>query len=122
MRRGMDSGAFRSDVDIQSTAALIMQSVLGAMRLRSLGVELNGAPIDGEHIYEFCLRSLLMRRIHLPDLRLPAVLSDRPNGLVHVWRSRGNVITSFGNHTLPGGEHALTRASLSGVRRRQPLL
>ncbi|KHO21793.1 TetR/AcrR family transcriptional regulator [Mycolicibacterium setense] len=59
MRRGIASGAFRSDTDIQSTAALIMQSVLGAMRMRSLGVELNGAPIEGEHIYQFCVRSLL---------------------------------------------------------------
>lgn len=58
LRRGMSSGGFRSDIDVPSTAALIMQSVLGAMRLRSLGVELNGAPIDGEHIYEFCARGL----------------------------------------------------------------
>lgn len=59
LRRGMESGAFRSDIDIPSTAALIMQSVLGAMRMRSLGVELNGAPIDGEHIYQFCVRGLM---------------------------------------------------------------
>ena len=36
-----------------------MQSVLGAMRLRSLGVELNGNPIDGRHIYEFCVCAVL---------------------------------------------------------------
>ncbi|CRZ14716.1 TetR/AcrR family transcriptional regulator [Mycolicibacterium neworleansense] len=59
LRRGMDTGSFGSDVDVESTAALIMQSVLGAMRLRSLGVELNGSPIDGKHIYEFCARGLL---------------------------------------------------------------
>jgi hypothetical protein len=59
LRRGRDSGAFRADIDVQNTAALIMQSALGAMRLRSLGVELNGAPIDGGHIYEFCVRGLL---------------------------------------------------------------
>ncbi|WP_441962559.1 TetR/AcrR family transcriptional regulator [Mycolicibacterium houstonense] len=60
LHRGMDAGAFRADIDVQSTAALIMQSVLGAMRLRSLGVELNGAPIEGQHIYEFCARGLLV--------------------------------------------------------------
>lgn len=59
VRRGIDAGTFRSDVEIESTAALIMQSVLGAMRLRSLGVELNGTPINGEHIYQFCVRGLL---------------------------------------------------------------
>jgi hypothetical protein len=36
-----------------------MQSVLGAMRLRSVGVELNGRPIEGHHIYEFCVRGML---------------------------------------------------------------
>ncbi len=36
-----------------------MQAVLGAMRLRSLGAELNGVPIDGAHIYDFCVRGLL---------------------------------------------------------------
>jgi len=60
LRRGMSSGAFRPDIDVESSAALIMQSVLGAMRLRSLGVELNGTPIEGQHIYEFCARGLLM--------------------------------------------------------------
>ncbi|MBU9764811.1 TetR/AcrR family transcriptional regulator [Mycobacterium sp. TNTM28] len=59
LRGGIAAGSFRSDIDVQCTAALIMQSVLGAMRLRSLGVELNGAPIDGEHIYAFCVRGLL---------------------------------------------------------------
>lgn len=59
LRRGIGAGNFHSDLDVQSTAALIMQSVLGAMRLRSLGVELNGSPIDGRHIYEFCVRGLL---------------------------------------------------------------
>jgi hypothetical protein len=28
------------------------------MRLRVLGAELNGTPIDGDHIYTFCLRTL----------------------------------------------------------------
>ncbi len=59
LRRGIGAGNFHSDLDVQSTAALIMQSVLGAMRLRSLGVELNGTPIDGGHIYDFCVRGLL---------------------------------------------------------------
>ena len=51
----------------QTTAALIMQSVLGAMRLRSLGAELNGVPIDGGHIYDFCVRGLAPDRplLHL---------------------------------------------------------
>jgi len=58
VRRGIDAGDFHSGVEVDTTSALILQSVLGAMRLRSLGVELNGTPIEGPHIYEFCLRSL----------------------------------------------------------------
>ena len=47
---------------METTAALIMQAVLGTMRLRSLGAELNGVPIDGAHIYDFCVSSLTGRR------------------------------------------------------------
>lgn len=59
LRRGMETGDFRPDIDVPTTATLVMQSVLGAMRLRSLGVELNGTPVDGEHIAQFCLRGLM---------------------------------------------------------------
>ncbi|BBX07458.1 TetR/AcrR family transcriptional regulator [Mycolicibacterium sp. ELW1] len=59
LNRGIDEGSFRPGLEVETTAALIMQAVLGAMRLRSLGAELNGVPIDGEHIYEFCVRGLL---------------------------------------------------------------
>jgi AcrR family transcriptional regulator len=59
LERGVAEGSFRPDVQTETTAALIMQAVLGAMRLRSLGAELNGVPIDGAHIYDFCVRGLL---------------------------------------------------------------
>lgn len=59
LQRGIDEGAFRADLEPETTAALIMQAVLGAMRLRSLGAELNGVPITGAHIYDFCVRGLL---------------------------------------------------------------
>jgi AcrR family transcriptional regulator len=57
--RGIDEGTFRSGIAVEATAALIMQSALGAMRLQVLGAELNGAPIDADHIYEFCLAGLV---------------------------------------------------------------
>jgi AcrR family transcriptional regulator len=59
LERGIAEGTFRSDLAVDSTAALILQSVLGAMRLRSLGAELNGVPIEGSHIFDFCVRGLL---------------------------------------------------------------
>ncbi|WP_319436269.1 TetR/AcrR family transcriptional regulator [Mycobacterium sp. RTGN5] len=59
LERGKGEGTFRPDLQSKTTAALIMQAVLGAMRLRSLGAELNGVPIDAAHIYDFCVRGLL---------------------------------------------------------------
>src|SRR5947199_7017339 len=59
INRGIDEGTFRTGIAVDATAALIMQSALGAMRLQVLGAELNGAPIDADHIYEFCLAALL---------------------------------------------------------------
>lgn len=57
--RGIAEGAFRTDLDVDATAALIMQSALGAMRLQVLGAELNGAPVTAAHIYGFCVNGLL---------------------------------------------------------------
>jgi AcrR family transcriptional regulator len=59
LKRGIADGAFQHDLEVETRSALIMQSVLGAMRLRSLGTELNGRPIDGRHIYEFCVCGIL---------------------------------------------------------------
>lgn len=56
--RGVAEGVFDPDLDGDSTSTLIMQSALGAMRLRVLGAELNGVPIEGHHIYRFCLRAV----------------------------------------------------------------
>lgn len=58
LNQGIAEGSFRADLEVEATAALILQTVLGAMRLRALGVELNGVPIDANHIYEFCVRGL----------------------------------------------------------------
>jgi AcrR family transcriptional regulator len=62
INRGINEGTFRNGQDVAATAALIMQSALGAMRLQVLGAELNGVPIDAHHIYDFCIGGLLDRR------------------------------------------------------------
>src|SRR5690349_2848315 len=59
IKRGIADGSFRSGLDVAATAALIMQSALGAMRLQVLGAELNGVPVNADHIYEFCLAGLV---------------------------------------------------------------
>ena len=58
INRGIAEGTFSAEVDVDTTAALIMQTVLGAMRLRVLGAELNGVPIDAGHIFTFCIRTI----------------------------------------------------------------
>jgi AcrR family transcriptional regulator len=59
INRGIDEGIFRRGFDVDATAALIMQSALGAMRLQVLGIELNGVPVGADHIYDFCLSGLV---------------------------------------------------------------
>lgn len=59
LRRGIAEGAFRDDLDVDTDAAILMQTVLGALRLRELGAELSGVPIDGAHVYTLCLRGLV---------------------------------------------------------------
>ena len=57
--RGIAEGVFRADAGADATPTLVMQTVLGALRLRVLGAELNGTPIAGDHIFTFCVHSLL---------------------------------------------------------------
>lgn len=59
INRGIEEGTFRAGIDVDATAALIMQSALGAMRLRVLGAELTGVPVDANHIYAFCVGGLV---------------------------------------------------------------
>jgi AcrR family transcriptional regulator len=61
INRGVAAGTFRTDLDVDATGALIMQSALGAMRLRVLGAELTGVPIGTDHIYDFCISGLIQR-------------------------------------------------------------
>ncbi|OBF21916.1 TetR/AcrR family transcriptional regulator [Mycobacterium sp. ACS4331] len=58
LNRGIAEGRFRADLDVETDAAILMQTVLGALRLRDLGLGLNGTPIDGENLFNFFLRGL----------------------------------------------------------------
>lgn len=59
INRGIAEGSFRTGIDVDATAALIMQSALGAMRLQVLGAELNGVPVNADHIFAFCVGGLI---------------------------------------------------------------
>lgn len=58
INRGIAEGVFRSGLNVDARAALIMQSSLGAIRLQVLGAELSGVPVGADDIYDFCLSGL----------------------------------------------------------------
>lgn len=58
VQRGITEGLFRPGLDVGAAAAIVMQTVLGAMRLHWLGAELTGTPIDAGQLYDFCIRAL----------------------------------------------------------------
>lgn len=58
IKRGIAEGDFRADLDVDTAAAIIMQTALGALRLGTLSAELIDTPVDTTDLYEFCLRSL----------------------------------------------------------------
>lgn len=59
--QGITEGVFNPGLDVGAAAAIVMQTVMGAQRLRWLGSELNGAPVDTGHLYDFCSRALGIR-------------------------------------------------------------
>ncbi len=58
VQRGITEGIFRPNLAVGPAAAIITQTILGALRLHWLGAELTGAPIDAAHLYDFCIRAL----------------------------------------------------------------
>jgi uncharacterized protein (TIGR00369 family) len=58
VQRGITEGVFRPNLEVGPAAAIVMQTILGALRLHWLGAELTGAPIDAAHLYDFCVRAL----------------------------------------------------------------
>src|SRR3984893_696776 len=58
VQRGITEGVFRPNLDVGPAAAIVMQTIVGALRLHWLGAELTGAPIDSAHLYDFCVRAL----------------------------------------------------------------
>lgn len=58
LARGIQANVFRPDIDVDETAAVVMHTVLGAMRLSILGAELSGKPVPADRLFEFCMRGL----------------------------------------------------------------
>lgn len=58
VERGITEGVFRPGLDVGAAAAIVMQTLLGALRLHWLGAELTGTPVDAAQLYDFCIRAL----------------------------------------------------------------
>ncbi|SPM41636.1 TetR family transcriptional regulator [Mycobacterium numidiamassiliense] len=59
--QGITEGVFNPALDVGATAAIVMQTIMGAQRLHWLGSELNGTPIDTGQLYDFASRALGIR-------------------------------------------------------------
>lgn len=59
--QGITEGVFNPGLDVGATAAIVMQTIMGAQRLHLLGAELISTPIDAGQLYEFCSRALGIR-------------------------------------------------------------
>jgi uncharacterized protein (TIGR00369 family) len=65
--QGITEGVFNPGLDVGASAAIVMQTVMGAQRLHWLGTELNGAPVDDGQLYDFCSRALGIRETRDTD-------------------------------------------------------
>lgn len=59
--QGITEGVFNPGLDIGESAAIVMQTMMGAQRLHWLGTELNGTPVDAGQLYDFLSRALGIR-------------------------------------------------------------
>jgi AcrR family transcriptional regulator len=55
---GVDSGRFRDDIDAESLAMILMQTLVAAAHMHALGAHLTGEPLDAERLWAFCLGGL----------------------------------------------------------------
>ena len=59
VKRGADDGTFRDDIDADTLATIMMQTIVGAAHMHALGSEPTGEPIDTEQLWQFCLGGLI---------------------------------------------------------------
>jgi AcrR family transcriptional regulator len=59
VKRGIDEGEFRNDIDADTLAMIMMQTIVGAAHMHALGSEPGGVPLGTEALWEFCLGGLV---------------------------------------------------------------
>jgi AcrR family transcriptional regulator len=59
VQRGVDEGIFRTDIEPDPLATIMMQTIVGAAHMHALGSEPSGVPLDTEQLWQFCLGGLV---------------------------------------------------------------
>jgi AcrR family transcriptional regulator len=58
IERGVADGTVRTDVDPETLAVILLQTLVGAAHMHALGAQPSGTPIDSERLWDFCLGGL----------------------------------------------------------------
>lgn len=59
VQRGVDRGSFRADIEPETLAMIMMQTLVGAAHMHALGAEPTGEPLDSERLWDFCMGGLV---------------------------------------------------------------
>jgi AcrR family transcriptional regulator len=59
VERGIADGEFRNDIDADTLAMIMMQTIVGAAHMHALGSEPSGVPLGTEELWQFCLGGLV---------------------------------------------------------------
>lgn len=59
VKRGIDEGEFRDDIDADTLAMIMMQTIVGAAHMHALGSEPGGVPLGTDALWDFCLGGLV---------------------------------------------------------------
>jgi AcrR family transcriptional regulator len=59
VKRGIDDGEFRDDIDADTLAMIMMQTIVGAAHMHALGSEPGGVELGTEPLWQFCLGGLV---------------------------------------------------------------
>jgi AcrR family transcriptional regulator len=55
----VSEGTFRADIEPDTLATMMMQTVVGAAHMHALGTEPSGVPLDTERLWEFCIGGMV---------------------------------------------------------------
>jgi AcrR family transcriptional regulator len=58
VQAGVTSGAFRDDIDPETLAMILMQTLVAAAHMHALGAYLTGDPLAADRLWAFCLGGL----------------------------------------------------------------